>query len=252
MVRRPAAAREPAADGTPAAGLAELGFFGRVLAHAISDDGSRVDLDAQKKKTPSRGHLYLRDTLKRRNDPARRRAGRRRTARTGSAQFQSASSDGSRVFFTDKQRLTADSTAEAGQGTGKPDLYECQIVEVAGKLACQLKDLTVDHNEGEHAAVQGFIFGASEDGTSVYLVAQGVLAGNENGNGETAANGKNNLYELHFDGSQWTTTFIATLSGEDSPEWEGNKIANSAFLTARVSPNGRYLAFMSAAADHRL
>ena len=116
-----------------------------------------------------------------------------------------------------------------------------------GSSACHLKDLTVDHNEGEHAAVQGLAFGASEDGTSIYLVAQGVLASNENGNGETAQSAKNNLYALHFDGTQWTTTFIATLSSEDSPEWEGNKIANSAYLTARVSPNGRYLAFMSAA-----
>ena len=43
------------------------------------------------------------------------------------------------------------------------------------------------------------------------------------------------------------TTFIATLSSEDSPEWEGNQIGDTAYLTARVSPNGRYLAFMSAA-----
>ena len=100
--------------------------------------------------------------------------------------------------------------------------------------------------------MQGFIFGASEDGTSVYLVAQGVLAANENGNGETAANGKDNLYELHYDGSQWSTTFIATLSGEDSPEWEGNQIAqhrlsDRARLAQRTLPGvhvGR--------ADHRL
>ena len=38
------------------------------------------------------------------------------------------------------------------------------------------------------------------------------------------------------------------LSSEDSPEWEGNRTADTAYLTARVSPNGRYLAFMSAAA----
>ncbi len=62
-----------------------------------------------------------------------------------------------------------------------------------------------------------------------------------------AVNGKDNLYELHYDGTQWSTTFIATLSGEDIPEWEGNQNGNTAYLTARVSPNGRYLAFMSAA-----
>jgi hypothetical protein len=57
----------------------------------------------------------------------------------------------------------------------------------------------------------------------------------------------NNLYEVHFDGTQWSTTFIATMSREDSPEWETNANANTAYVTARVSPDGRYLAFMSSA-----
>ena len=164
----------------------------------------------------------------------------------GSAEFQTASSDGSTVFFTDKQRLTADSTAQS-TFPEKPDLYECEIVEEAGKLACRLKDLTVDHNSGEHADVQGFILGASEDGSTVALLAQGALAGNENGNGERAEAGKDNLYELHYDGANWTSTFIAQLASQDSPEWEGNRVADTAFLTARVSANGRYLAFMSQA-----
>ena len=34
------------------------------------------------------------------------------------------------------------------------------MVEENGKLTCDLDDLTVDTNEGEHAAVQGFLFGA--------------------------------------------------------------------------------------------
>jgi hypothetical protein len=232
-------------DGVTPAVTAELGFFGRAFSHAISDDGSRI-IWSSKQENGGRGHLYMRDTVRGETiqlDGAQGVA----EPEKGSAQFQTASSDGSRVLFIDKQKLTPDSTAEPGQGNGKSDLYECQIAEQAGKLACQLKDLTVDHNEGEHAAVQNFIFGAGADGSNVYLLAQGVLASNENGNGEKAESPKNNLYALHFDGTSWTTTFIATLSGEDSPEWEGNKIANTAYLTTRVSPNGRYLAFMSAA-----
>ncbi len=95
--------------------------------------------------------------------------------------------------------------------------------------------------------MQDFIFGADDSGSNVYLLAQGVLADNENGNGETAQPGAFNLYHLAYDGSHWSTTYIATLSGEDSAEWEGNKVADTAFLTARASPNGRYLAFMSSA-----
>jgi phosphodiesterase/alkaline phosphatase D-like protein len=232
-------------NGIPPAGEVELGFRGRVLARAISDDGSRVFWGA-KAENSGRGRLYMRDVTRAqtvRIDAAKGVV----EPEESSAQFQTASSDGSRVFFTDKQRLTADSTAEPGNAPGRPDLYECDITEVAGKPTCSLKDLTVDHNPGEHAAVQNFIFGAAEDGASVYVVAQGVLSANANGNGDTAHAGQNNLYELHDDGSQWTTTYIATLSAEDSPEWEGNAKANTSYLTARASPNGRYLAFMSAA-----
>jgi DNA-binding beta-propeller fold protein YncE len=237
--------------GTPAH-EPELGYY-HVAANAISSDGTRI-IWTSKEENTGNGHLYIRDTVAGETGETvqlDKAQGKTPEPEQGSARFQTASADGSRVFFTDKQRLTADSTAEPGQGAGKSDLYECEIVEVGGKLVCHLKDLTVDPNAGEHAAVQGLLLGANEDGSSVYLVAQGVLAvinkNGENGNGETPEAGKDNLYELHYSGTEWTTTFIAVLSTEDRPEWEGNGIANSAFLTARVSPSGRYLAFMSAA-----
>ncbi len=111
-----------------------------------------------------------------------------------------------------------------------------------------LRDLTIPLHAGEHAAVQGSVLGASEDGSSVFVVAQGVLAENKNAAGETAQSGQENLYELHREGTQWTTTFVALLSGEDSPDWDAGanvSVENTAFQTARVSPNGQYLAFMS-------
>ncbi len=184
-------------DGTPGP-EAELGYFDG-LANAISDDGSRV-IWTKTEENSARGHLYLRDIERDETVQLDAAQGSAEPSGVGGAQFQGASSDGSRVFFTDKQKLTADSTAQATV-PGKPDLYECDITEVAGKLTCQLKDLTVDQNESEHAAVQGFVFGASKDATSVYFAAQGVLASNENGNGETATPAKNNLYLLQFDGS---------------------------------------------------
>jgi DNA-binding beta-propeller fold protein YncE len=227
--------------GTPASN-ADLGYL-HVTAHAVSNDGSRVIWTTFEEPTRT-GHLYMRDTVTGTTLQLDAAQGASEPL-NGSAQFQTASSDGSRVFFTDKQRLTADSTSEPT--LGKADLYECEVVEENGKLVCHLRDLTVDHNEGEHAAVQGFLLGSSEDGSSVYLVAQGVLAGNENGNGERAEVGGFNLYELHSNGTEWTTTFIAVLSTEDKAEWQAEILADTAFLTARVSPNGRYLAFMSAA-----
>ncbi len=219
----------------------ELGYF-HVTAHAVSSDGSRVIWTTAEEG--KHGHLYMRDTETHETIQLDAAQGTPEPVGKGSAQFQTANGDGSRVFFTDKQRLTANATTEAL--AGRADLYECEIVENAGKLSCDLTDLTVDHNEGEHATVQNLLFGASEDGSYVYLVAQGVLAGNENGNGDRAEAGKDNLYALHFDGTQWTSTFIAALTSEDKAEWEGSEVANTSYLTARVSPNGRYLAFMAA------
>ncbi|HTZ64055.1 MAG TPA: hypothetical protein VMB51_08120 [Solirubrobacteraceae bacterium] len=228
-------------DGAPSPSSA-LGFGGHVVVGAVSDDGSRV-IWQDKAEGTALGHLYLRDTETEETiqlDAAQGVA----EPESGAAEFQGASSSGSKVFFTDKQRLTQSSTAEPA---GKPDLYECEVSEVAGRLGCHLSDLTVDRGEAEHADVQGLVLAVSEGGEDVYLVAQGVLASNENGVGQRAEPGHSNLYLLHESGGEWTTTFIAGLSSEDSPEWEGNKEADSAFVTARVSPNGRYFAFMSAA-----
>jgi hypothetical protein len=222
----------------------DLGYYGVVLGHSVSDDGSRVFWTTREDLGTRGGHLYLRDTVRGQTLKVDAAQGVGEPEK-GSAEFQGASSDGSRVFFIDRQRLTADATAEPGQGSGEPDLYECQIVEKGGRLACELHDLTVE--QGTHANVQGLVLGISEDGTRVFLVARGVLAANENGIGEHAVAGKNNLYELHYDGTEWSRVFIATLSKEDSPEWEGNQIANTAYVTARVSPDGGYFTFMSQA-----
>ncbi len=237
--------------GRPAPGArgeVEFGFFNRVLTNAISSDGSRI-IWTKKEENSGRGHLYLRDTV--RGETVQLDAAKEGISEPakGSAEFQAASSDDSRILFTDRQRLTRNATTEVGQAQtpGKPDLYECEIVEEEGKLACDLSDLTVDRNEGEHAAVQGLLFGANEDASNLYFVAQGVLASNANSDGQLAVAGADNLYEARYDGGGWATIFIASLSSEDSPEWTGGALGDRAFLTARVSPNGDYLAFMSAA-----
>jgi len=161
-----------------------------------------------------------------------------------SPRFQLASRDGSRVLFTDTQRLSKDSGVVPNQA----DLYECVIVETAGKLGCKLADLTPSPGGGEAADVQGGVIGASEDGSWVYFVANGVLGdGAERGavHGDckvSSAKGEGtcNLYAWH-DG---TTHLVAVVAGEDYPDWTGEE-GNLGQLTARVSPNGRWLAFMS-------
>ncbi len=229
----------PNGQPAPASSLA-LGYY-QVRARAVSSDGSRVIWSASQE---SPAHLYMRDLNTERTiqldktqlgiEPA------------GAARFQTASADGSRVFFTDDQALVEGASVEPANEI--TDLYECEMLETGGELTCVLHDLTIPLRKGEHAAVQGSVLGASEDGSSVYVVAKGVLAQNENGVGETARPGQDNLYGLHYTGGEWTRTFIATLSAEDAPDWDaGPNVSdeNTAFQTARVSPDGEYLAFMS-------
>ena len=173
--------------GIPAA-EPELGFDGHVLAHAISNDGTRIVWTSKEENTGA-GHLYLRDTAKEETLQLDVAQGVSEPVGKGSAQFQTANSDDTRVFFTDKQKLTPDASAEPSQTFPKSDLYECDIVEQGGHLVCLLKDLTVEHSEGEHAAVQGFLFGTNDDGTAVYLVAQGVLSLNANGHNRDCRTG---------------------------------------------------------------
>jgi hypothetical protein len=157
---------------------------------------------------------------------------------TVAPEFQLASRDGSRVFFTDIQALTSDS------GSGGEALYECEMAEAEkGAQECKLSDLT-PVSSGESAQVLGAVVGASEDGSWVYFVANGTLGGVPGAvHGTCASSGSQvaqtcNLYVLHKGESP---KLVAVLSGADGADWASNLTA----LTARVSPNGRWLAFMS-------
>jgi DNA-binding beta-propeller fold protein YncE len=232
-------------------------FFGNQnnLRHAVSNSGSLVFWS---KRNGLGNNLYVRDT-----DPEVQETLQLDKvvsgdgAGTPSANFETASADGSKVFFTDTQRLTADSKATE-RPAENADLYVFEIKQ--GKpLSGTLTDLTPAGVNGESAAVQrqpggGGVLGASEDGSNVYFVANGALAaGDIPGNcklaiEEPAPNRTCNLYVRHFNGTEWEAPkLVAVLSNEDAPSWSGSGFPGSdlAQLTSRVSPNGRYLAFMS-------
>jgi hypothetical protein len=186
------------------------------------------------------------------------------TGASGGGFFWSARHDGSRVFFTDCSRLTAESTANAEAACLLPkseiagsksaprftgnDLYEYDFERPVGQ---RLADLTVDHNSGDAlgADVQGVV-GASQDGGSVYFVANGVLAG-ANAEGHAPVGGQPNLYLLR----EGVTTFIATLAASDNtfavgpglqPEHPvGDWEAPLGWRTAQVAPGGAAVAFES-------
>jgi DNA-binding beta-propeller fold protein YncE len=185
--------------------------------HAISNDGSRVFWSGG---GPDGGHLNMRDMVK------------EETLAIGGPSedmFQAANSEGTTVFFT-----------EGGS------LFECAIGEEGGRLECdpptgQATDLTPS------GGVLGTIMGASEDGSWVYFVANSALAPSARA-GSCPESTKSqavtpnvvcNLYVRHGG----VTRLVAVLSGNDSPDWGGEGFLKH--LTARVSPDGKWLAFMS-------
>jgi len=220
-----------------------------LIRHAISNDGTRVFWSSEK-------HLYMRDMVKQETvridtpEPEAEAGGPEEPV------FQTASSDGSRVFFTDARRLTKGSTAK--RAAFETDLYEFNAE------TDKLTDLSIDLNNaenGETANIRGLVLGASEEGSVVYFVANGVLTKTPNARGETAAPGSClqshtgvappaatcNLYVERLDAetNTWQTPeLVVELSAEDQPDWVDNN-ENLAYNTVRVSPNGLYLAFMS-------
>jgi hypothetical protein len=205
--------------------------FARNSLHAISADGSRVVFDGV-----SEGHsgLLMRDVASEETvqlDAAEPEC--KGKCASGGGLFAFASSDGSRVFFTDTRRLTKD----AGAATGEPDLYECEMVVEAEKLRCGPSDLTPLGIGEAHAHVEN-VLGTSRDGSWVYFVALGKLA---SGAAECNKPGARcaNLYVRHGG----VSTLVAVLSRGDYPDWAEPLESH----TSRVSPDGEWLAFMSQA-----
>jgi hypothetical protein len=225
---------------------ASLGYLGRLVRNAISDDGSRIVWEAG---VGSERHLYLRDMTK--GETVQLDAPQAGvTSMPGEADkpiFQGASNNGSKVFFTDERRLTPNSHAEKD----RPDLYVFEVNDGGGPLSGTLTDLTADENGSESAAVQGLVLGTSEDGAYVYFVANGALTKHAvTGNcTEGGKSGLCNLYMVHYNGSGWERpVLVAVLSNEDEADWghpAGGDLGYLGAATSRVSPNGEYLAFMS-------
>ncbi len=226
-------------DGTPVPG-AQVGST-PFESHSVSADGSRVfwSILPGGSQEPS---LYVREN----GDETVEVDASQGPDEGGEGIFRTASSDGSKAFFTDRRRLTKDSTAHKETAEGE-DLYEFDV------NSGQLSDLTVDENVSDlnGASVQG-VLGASEDGFLVYFVAKGVLAG-ANDEGHLPVSGGLNLYVHDGEGR---TTFIATLSPDDerqvSEEEEEVGVVSAhdwsnsvAARTTRVTPDGRHLVFMS-------
>jgi hypothetical protein len=231
-------------DKTPASEEekeAALGFGNLLVRNAISNDGNRIVFETSTSSNDR--HLYLRDVgLGQTVQLDAPFAGQPKGV--SHPHYQLASTDGTRIFFTDETRLTPDSRAKETE----PDLYMCTVSVVGGNLTCTLRDLTVPAKAGEAGDVRGVVLGASEDASRVYFVANGALTDNATTGGCIAsinppAGLSCTLYVYDVENGQ--TTKVAELSNRDRPDWEAPAEADLGGITARVTPNGRYLAFMS-------
>jgi hypothetical protein len=176
------------------------------LSHVISADGSRI-FWTDENGGPNNGNLYVRED------------GERTTLIAVGGQFQTASVDGTRVFYIKEEHL-----------------YEYNIDSKT----------TTDLDGGGGGGVEGVI-GASNDGRYIYFVSTSALT-------ENAHKGEPNLY-LSQEGSlgEHALSLVETLLPEDdaSPGGYGGSVTPGDWFetfagrTAEVSPSGRYVAFMS-------
>ncbi len=147
--------------------------------------------------------------------------------------FQGASEDGSKVFFTTSQPLL-----DSDKGAGN-ELYMAEVQGTGQSAAVsRLIEVSRDPTPGQSAEVQG-VARISQDGSHVYFVAKGILAGEPNGLGQTAILGADNLYA--YDTNTQRTTFVATLPPADSNDWTGTG------RPVQSTPDGNFLVFLSRA-----
>jgi hypothetical protein len=169
------------------------------------------------------------------------------------SEFEGASADGTKAFFTDTQQLTnggsqdatsSDSAQRCSETSGANgcNLYLYDFGRPAGE---RLVALSAGDSSGDGPRVQG-VLAVPKSGARVYFVAKGVLSPTANARGETAQDGSENLYvwgpdETHPNGVvKFVTALSSTTSGfKDSDQWfEGAKTAN-------VTEDGRFLVFTS-------
>lgn len=179
------------------------------FADVISSDGSRIFW------TDAARQLYVRENGTR--TVKLNASARSVSLGDGTATLLATTPDGSTAIFTDPTAISDD----AGDSGGGIYAYDVD--------AESLRDLT-PYAPGD-PGVQG-VLGMSDSGSTVYFVASAVLAAG-------ASAGAMNLYVAR-DGA---IEFIAELGSEDGGDWTASFEAR----TARVTPDGAHLAFLSTA-----
>ncbi len=152
--------------------------------------------------------------------------------------FEGASEDGSRVFFTSTQKLTDDAIDRTAVGDATQG--ECTPVTTGG---CNLYEYNFSSGHlqavSEGAEVLGVV-GIAEDGSRIYYVSRAaILSAGNNVYDRPPIDGEPNLYV--YDTGNGRTTFIGTLSRGDEEDWQ-QQFSRPAEL---AGTSGRFLLFAS-------
>ncbi len=156
--------------------------------------------------------------------------------------FEGASEDGRRVFFTSTQKLTNDATDQSADG----DATEagCAGMTATG-AGCNLYEYDFSKPEGARLTLisGGEVLGAvdmAEDGGRVYFVSKGVLgAAGANEFGKSPVAEQPDLYV--YDTATEKMAFIGTLSSSDQSDWKST-FERPVQVTGE---SGRFLLFLS-------
>jgi hypothetical protein len=158
------------------------------------------------------------------------------------ANFEGASRDGSKAFFTSTGKLVEGASEDRASGSaqecsatipgaGGCNLYEDELSSAGAQRLVLLSAGSADPE------VQG-VARISEDGSHVYFVAKGKLTAAPNALGHSALAGDDNLY-VYTNGS---VSFIAALAPGDAADW-----AHDDNRPVLASGEGRFLVFTSEA-----
>jgi hypothetical protein len=211
--------------------------------NAISSDGSKIFFETPPSFAGGGGsaegvgppHLYMRDEAT--NTTTQLDAN---PTLSDQAIYEGASQDGSVVFFTSDEGL-------GGNTNTDNELYEFNTTGAQIGPAPPMSVISLSGDSATDGDVVG-VTAISNDGSHVWFIARGVLAGNTGAQGETASQGAMNFYVINT--ATGNTTFIAQLGdGISGDNRERTALAGEPDINraAIPTPNGSVLVFESSA-----
>ncbi len=219
--------------------------------NAVAPDGRRLFFHATSNQGGDNGKsaVFVRKSLGVTIDASQKQGGEKEN---NGARYQTASPDGTHLFFTANYGLTSTtvgtwptSCKKSGEGC---DLYDYNVETE------QLKDLSADGNAADTKGAEVYgVAAVSDDGSYVYFVASGQLVPGQGNTYTQNSKGFTNVYLSHNGGLAYVATIqVSDLSRNHSGSGAigisgGNLMIESETRTSQTTPDGRHLLFTSTA-----